>query len=55
MRTTEATVVISSDRRLVLQLPQEVAPGVYRVVVLVDEPASVDETPRRKGDGSRFS
>jgi hypothetical protein len=45
MHTIETTAVVSEDRRLVLQLPPDVAPGKHRVRVLIDEPDQVlDET-----------
>lgn len=37
MRTIETTVMISSDGKLVLQLPRNIQPGQHRVVVVIDE------------------
>ena len=58
MRTIEATALIADDRRLVLQLPPDVAPGEHHVRVTIDEPAQVldkreaeQETPTRR-DGN---
>jgi hypothetical protein len=55
MRTIEATAVIADDRRLVLQLPRDVAPGEHHIVVLLDErPTEANlhgETPLRWEDG----
>jgi hypothetical protein len=54
MHTIETTTLISEDRRLVLQLPPDVAPGEHRVRVLIDEPDHVlaetgedEQTPTR--------
>jgi hypothetical protein len=55
MRSIEVTANISDDRRLVLQLPADVAPGEHRVIVLLDEGGAqqeaADETPLRWEDG----
>ena len=55
MRTIEAKAIIADDRRLVLQLPWDVAPGEHHVVVLLDERPSREEseaeTPLRWEDG----
>jgi hypothetical protein len=55
MRTIEARTTITDDRRLVLQLPQDVVPGEHDVVVLIDVRApgeeSAAETPLRWEDG----
>jgi hypothetical protein len=55
MRTIQATATIAEDRRLVLQLPSDVVPGEHRVVVVLDELTTVDdtatETPVRWDDG----
>ncbi len=55
MRTFEAIATIADDRKLVVQLPQDVVPGEHNVVVLLDSPASSDElsieTPIRLDDG----
>jgi hypothetical protein len=50
MRTIEATTVISEDRKLVIQLPQDVAPGEHRVVVWIDEPAKTPTEPEDAGE-----
>jgi hypothetical protein len=54
MHTIQTTAVISEDRKLVLQLPPDVAPGEYRLRVLIDEPGQVldeirqdEQTPTR--------
>lgn len=55
MRMIETRATITDDRRLVLQLPQDVDPGEHDVVVLLDvqgpgeEPAA--ETPLRWEEG----
>ena len=55
MRTIEASATIADDRRLVLQLPQDVVPGEHHVVVLLNAPSpgaeSAAETPLRWEDG----
>lgn len=40
MTTIECSVLVDEDRKTVLQLPDEVAPGRHRLVVVVDQ-----ETP----------
>ena len=50
MRTIEARATVTDDRRLVLQLPQDVVPGEHDVVVLIDVSVHA-ETPLRWEDG----
>lgn len=38
MQVIEATVEVGPDRRIVLQAPVDLTPGIYRVVVQVIEP-----------------
>ena len=51
MKTIETTAVIGDDRKLSLQLPEDVPPGEHRIVVLIEERAndpgtvSVDDLP----------
>lgn len=50
MTTIETTALVADDRRLVLQLPDDVSPGEHRVRVEVDptlesEPAQDELTP----------
>ena len=55
MRAIETKTVITEDRKQALQLPQDVAPGEHRVVVLLDERVlgeeDTAETPLRWEDG----
>jgi hypothetical protein len=55
MLTIETTAIIADDRRLVLQLPQDVPAGEHHVVVLLDQQAVAQapatETPVRWEDG----
>jgi hypothetical protein len=37
MRSIETTAVVSSDRKIVIQLPADIRPGAHRVVVVIDE------------------
>lgn len=37
MRTIETTVMIGSDGKLTLQLPNDIQSGQYRVVIVIDE------------------
>ena len=39
MKTIVCSVLVDEDRKAVLQLPDEVAPGHHRLVVVVDEEA----------------
>ena len=45
MKIIECSVLVDEDRRAVLQLPDEVAPGQHRLVVVVHE-----ETPEPVSD-----
>jgi hypothetical protein len=37
MRSIETTVVVSSDRKITIQLPADIRPGAHRVVVVIEE------------------
>ena len=37
MKTIEANIVVDAEHRATLQLPEDVAPGSYRVVVWIEE------------------
>jgi hypothetical protein len=43
MRTIETRAQVGDDRKLVVQLPPDVAPGEHRVVVVIEE---IPATPR---------
>jgi hypothetical protein len=45
MKTIEATVEVGADRRLSLQLPDDVPPGTHRVVVQIDTPVEPGTQP----------
>jgi hypothetical protein len=36
MRTIETTVTVGADRKLSVQLPEEVPPGTHRVVLVIE-------------------
>ena len=42
MKAIEATALVGADRKLVVQLPPNVAAGEYRVVVVIGEPAPAE-------------
>lgn len=47
MRSIETNVVVSSDRKIVIQLPADIRPGAHRVVVVIDEaPADIQPGPQ---------
>lgn len=37
MKTIQTTVLIGSDRKFTVELPEELDPGNYRVVVVIDD------------------
>jgi hypothetical protein len=44
MRTIKTTVTIGSDRKLILQLPPDITPGKYHVVLIIEEqPMSLEK------------
>jgi hypothetical protein len=45
MRRIETTVDVGEDRRIVLELPDEIAPGEHRITVLIDQPEMVQGEP----------
>lgn len=45
MKTIETTAKVGSDRRLVLQLPDDVLPGEHRVVLLIDPAEGQESEP----------
>ena len=49
IKTIECNVLVDEDRKAVVQLPAEIAPGQHRLVVVVDEqtPKPVIETAAR--------
>lgn len=38
MKTIETTAIVGDDRKVVVQLPADVAPGPHQIVVVVDMP-----------------
>jgi hypothetical protein len=52
MRTIGTTIIVGDDRKLTVQLPLDVAPGLHQVVVVADWPKTgrpqawtIDEWP----------
>jgi hypothetical protein len=47
MRSIETTAVVSSDRKITVQLPADIRPGAHRIVVVIDEaPADIQPGPQ---------
>jgi hypothetical protein len=44
MKTIEALLTISEDRKLAMQLPQSVTPGEYCVVIVLEEKQGAEAT-----------
>ena len=44
MKTVEANIIVDAEHRATLQLPADLAPGAYRVVVVIEE-ATAPRTP----------
>jgi hypothetical protein len=40
MKTIELTAVVGPDRKLIVQLPADIAPGEHRVVVVIETPGA---------------
>ena len=49
MRQIQAKATIAEDRRLILQLPDDVVPGEHQVVVMIDEPGQGPSEPEVTG------
>lgn len=46
MRTIETTATITSDGKIIMQLPADIPPGEHRVVVVIDEyPLKKEQRP----------
>jgi hypothetical protein len=43
MRTTETTVTIEPDGKLVLQLPPDITPGEHRIVLVIEQQPVIAE------------
>jgi hypothetical protein len=47
MRTIETTATVTEDRKLIVPVPPDVAPGAHRVVVVIEEaPATEPKRPK---------
>jgi hypothetical protein len=45
MRTIKTTAMIGADRKLILQLPPDITPGKYHVVLILEEqPVTVEKS-----------
>ncbi len=45
MKAIETTAVVGDDRKLTVQLPHNVTPGLHQIVVIVDGPHSEGSRP----------
>jgi hypothetical protein len=44
MRTIKTTVTIGVDRKLILQLPPDITPGNYHIVLIIEEqPVAIEK------------
>ncbi len=47
MRSLETIAIVSSDRKITVQLPADIRPGAHRVVVVIDEmPTEIQPGPQ---------
>jgi hypothetical protein len=46
MKTIETTVIVGPDRTIILPVPQDVALGAYRIVVVIEEATQAPPTPQ---------
>lgn len=44
MKTIETTAIVTESGKLTVQLPSDIAPGEYKIVLVIDETLSVKET-----------
>ena len=44
MRTIETTVIVDESGQLTLRLPEGILPGCHRVVIVIDERVSVNDS-----------
>ena len=47
MRTIQTQVNIKSDRKLNIQLPEDIESGQYQVVIVINPQTSIDSNPAR--------